>query len=169
MVHSSHWASGNTDLVVTWQQVKKDFEPDGALRDVYIQRTDLKAWQQFLDWVQSDSFPGVVSWHSDNAQIPERVAEIFELRRARSLSLSMLVSGITFNCHFFTVDEIELDFSPEHLDSERFKGFLGFISALGNLLSKEVIVTPENAPQLLFLKFDPAAREIEFIPDHRGF
>ena len=63
---------------------------------------------------------------------------------------------------FFTEDAIELDIDPrEVLNQFNLDGILNFILEVGNLLRKDVILTDENCPERVWLKYNSTIEELE--------
>lgn len=66
-------------------------------------------------------------------------------------------------CHFFTPDEIEFDIDPRAIDSQaQCERLVDFIRALGQAVGKAVLLTPENAPEYPYLRYDPLTDRAEW-------
>ena len=61
------------------------------------------------------------------------------------------------NCHFFIVDEIELDVDPREITAQSdHHALLAFVRHVALGLQKQALLTPENGEDTPFLTFDPA-------------
>lgn len=70
--------------------------------------------------------------------------------------MSVVVSGVAINCHFFITEEIELDIDPREVQGEReHEAVLAFIASLSREIGVSALITPENGVDLPFLSFDP--------------
>ena len=77
--------------------------------------------------------------------------------------LSVNVGGVLLNTHFFSLEEIEFDLDPQEVDSEeRFGSLLSFLAGCGRATGKTAIVTCENLPQKVILRYHPNPDEVEF-------
>jgi hypothetical protein len=83
-------------------------------------------------------------------------ADILAMRPTASVLLSIDVDGIRINFHFFTENEIEGDLDPREIDSdERLGKLLRFLRTVGQGLSREVRLTPENCSDTVLLAYSP--------------
>jgi len=148
-----------------WKQAKQDFEPDGALRDIYVQRTNLGDWEELLVFLKENS-PELKFWIGQQLNpIPASAAAIFERNLIERSLLQVDWSGVHLNCHFFSEVEIEFDFDPREIaTAQTFEQLITFIKQLGQALRREVIVTYENLKEATFLRFDPYTDLVQFIP-----
>lgn len=81
------------------------------------------------------------------------------------LLLEVKADAITFNCHFFTLEEVEFDIDPrEVLGEAGANTVFSFMRRLGEHLNKEVVLTPENAPELPIFRFCPETAQVEYLP-----
>jgi len=72
------------------------------------------------------------------------------------------VDHVRVNCHFFGPGQIEFDIDPREItDPAAFTLLLNFMVDVGAAVEKEVRLTPENAPDHVLLRYNPAARQIE--------
>jgi hypothetical protein len=147
---------------VEWSGVAAAFEPDGALRDVYVHGATLADWQAVLDHVRTHYPPLDFSVGGDPAALPAAVAEIFPLWERAAPLLYFHVGGIGVACHFFTPDEVEFDLRPEEVTEQaRLDALVDFVRGVGDATGKPVAVTIENWPEALILRYDPATGGIE--------
>jgi hypothetical protein len=146
-----------------WQQIAPDFEPDGALRDIYVFGTGLLDWQRVLDalraWEPSPSF----AIGGQPAMMPDKVEDIFAEARQQGALLSVKVSGVLVNCHFFHPDDIEFDLDPRKVTGPaQLEGLEQLMSLLGRTTGKPVVMTMENMPEAVILRYAPDAQRLEW-------
>jgi hypothetical protein len=73
-----------SDLVEAWERLRPAFEPDGALRDLYVLGTDEQEWDVLVaklrngDWKLEFSINGIL------ARVPTHTAELFAFRATAS-------------------------------------------------------------------------------------
>ncbi|MCB0153960.1 MAG: hypothetical protein KDF65_04120, partial [Anaerolineae bacterium] len=116
----------------------------------------------FVDFLSESEYQVTFLVDKIASPLPTRVDFIFD-QLERPL-LSIVVSGVTLNCHFFTIEEIELDLDPREVDDEsKLRELLYFISRLGGVLEKEIKITPENVPDVPLFIFTPERGIVEFI------
>jgi hypothetical protein len=79
--------------------------------------------------------------------------------------LNLDVQGIDLACHFFTDTEIEFDLLPQQVrDEATLSAVLGFMTEIGSLLGKTVILTPENWQKSPIFKYDPSNQQTTYCP-----
>jgi len=147
-----------------WQQVAPGFEPDGALRDIYVFGTDLSDWQRVWEVLRTwDPLPDLTI-AGQTANMPEKVQDIFNVVQERGARLSVNVSGAILNCFFFGDDEIEFDLVPDEVSGPtEFEGLARFMSMLGRATGKSVVMTTENAREAVILRYEPDAQRLEWV------
>lgn len=130
-----------------WRDVKKEFEPEGSLRDIYIEDIDESVWDLFLHNIRGSVYELKFTHGQNLVGLPETFNEIRHLQESDPTTLGIVLeNGICINCHFFVESEIELDLSPREIDSEsKFKSLVSFLSWLNVSLCKPVKLTHENA------------------------
>ena len=140
------WALYETRMK-EWCDVKEEFEPEGSLRDIYIEDIDESVWDQFIDSILDSAYELKFTHGQKIATIPRSFNEIRQLQKSDPTTLGIVIeNGIRINCHFFVESEIELDLSPREIDSEnKFKSLISFLSWVNVSLCKPVKLTHENA------------------------
>ncbi|GAA4501431.1 hypothetical protein [Pseudaeromonas paramecii] len=130
-----------------WCDVKKDFEPEGSLRDIYIEDINESVWNLFLSDLLDSGYKICFTHGQQVVALPESFAEIKKLQETEPTTLGIAIeNGIWINCHFFIESEIELDLSPKDIDTEsKFKNLVGFLHWLHLALRKPVKLTHENS------------------------
>jgi hypothetical protein len=148
-----------------WELVSSDFEPDGALRDIYIENTSLADWEQAIAHIQKCYGPVTFTIDGESAPIPTSPGEIFDIRADRTALLTFAVEGIEVATHFFAASEIEFDLVPNQVNAPlRFEALLEFLRCLAGLLRKPVILTAENAKDAVILRAVPDVHAVEYVP-----
>jgi hypothetical protein len=148
-------------IQVTWDNCKEAFEQDGSLRDIYIYNTTLFDWQNFIDFIRNNECETKFFIGNQLLSMPSAASLIFE--QEESPLLAVVFQGMTLNCHFFIAEEIEMDLDPREVTSrEQFMALITFISSLGQVLGKEVRITPENLPDDPLFIFVPENNEVQY-------
>lgn len=125
---------------------------DGSLRDVYFVGTTLAHWKSFLTFIRHNT--NKYSFDGEALVLPS-VEEIFSNREGSHL-LSVAVSGVAINCHFFVAEEIELDIDPREVHGRKgHEAVLEFVASLSREIEKPALITPENGVDIPFLSFEP--------------
>ena len=124
------------------------FYPDGTLRDIYMFNTDIDDWQRLLEYLISE-FEVKLYIDGNQEQYEQLTAkEIFKSKKDRSIYISIDINNISICCHFFSIEEIELDVSPNGItDIEKANKLLTLLQNISNKLNKDVHITPENTPE----------------------
>lgn len=136
--------SGKTEEVFT-----KVFDVDGSLRDIYvIEPTTIDDWNAVWQFFRSLSNLTLTVDGEKVNQLPSDIDVIFKERQEKSIFLKIEYNGVDFNCHFFSIEEIELDISPATIkDSTEAKSVIDFMEVLAKLLRKNVSISIENDKQ----------------------
>ena len=144
---------------LNWSACSASFVQDGSLRDIYVRGTTINDWERFYRFLIEKKLPLSYLRSDDRtAEFPSSIAKIMEDRRCGH-TLSIDLSGILLNTHFFNDREIELDLDPRDVNSEdRFKSLVNFMGEIGRLLRKEVVLTSENAPEAVILRIEDRRR-----------
>ena len=130
-----------------WSEVKKDFVPEGSLRDIYIEDVNESTWNLLLSELPGSGYEFSFAHGQKVMALPDSFAEIKQLQKTDPTTLRIAVEkGIWVHCHFFIESEIELDLSPRDIDSEvRFNSLVSFLRWLHLGLRKPVKLTHENS------------------------
>jgi hypothetical protein len=149
--------------VVTWEEVAGDFQPEGALRDIYVTEANLAVWQSCLDYLRVH-YSVEFFLDSETAPLPGSVADIFAARLEGSPLMNFRVAGMEIACHFFSDHQVELDFWPQQVhDGASLAALIAFVVELGRLTKRKVLVTPENCQQAPILRYDPTEDDVFFV------
>ena len=150
---------------IEWSTVAEDFEPDGSLRDIYVHDTTRDDWQRVLEHLKAHHSPLRFMIDSVDAPLPANVGDIFAIHKRASPSLGFSIEGVVVVCHFFTADEIEFDIVPQDVRGPaQLAALQSFMAELGRVTSRVVSLTPENAPHMPILEFDPLAEAFRYVP-----
>jgi hypothetical protein len=148
--------------MINWETCRKEFAPDGALRDIYVLGTNIDHWKKLFEILKSFSAPEYCV-DGDVHPIPAGVEEIFDIRAAASPLLRFRKAGVTVVCHFFCVDQIELNVDPREVSSvEAFDGLTGLLKLLGDSLDRRVIMSYESDEQHPFITYEPSTKEFVY-------
>jgi hypothetical protein len=148
--------------MIRWEKCRRDFEPDGALRDIYIQGTTIEHWRTLFDMLRRD-YDLEFQVDSTPHEIPTAVDEAFTIRDMASPMLRFRVGGIVVISHFFMTDEIAFDIDPREVTSQSvLDELLGFLRRVGDTVGRTVILTYESDEQHPFITYEPSRREFKY-------
>lgn len=151
-------------MMISWDACRREFEPDGALRDIYVLDTTIEHWRKLFVALRG-AYTLEYSVDGESRPIPETVDEALGLRATANPSLFFRVAGIGVACHFFCTEQIELDIQPREVNSTgTFDDVLGLLRLIGDTVGKRVIMTHESDEQHPFIIYEPSTKEFE----HRG-
>ena len=150
---------------MNWDEYKKEFEPDGSLRDLLISNTDVSNWQRLIDFLQRDKYHITYKENNRTVLMPRDIRDIFQKRNEMPILMSVEVNGIIINSHFFTAQEIEFDIDPQEINNEeKLDQLFEFMREIGWLLQKEVALTPESYEAETIFRYVPETDKIEYNP-----
>ncbi|CAN5518693.1 hypothetical protein BH18ACI3_BH18ACI3_03320 [soil metagenome] len=148
-----------------WEDYRVEFEFDGSWRDIYVLNTTISHWQLLIDFLRSDIYEYSCTIDGEKAELPSFAKEIFGADFEFKPLLHLTVGSAILNCHFFTDEEIEFDLDPREIQSERqAEQIFVFMRQIGELLDKEVILTPENLQDVPIFKFLSSNEQVQYIP-----
>jgi hypothetical protein len=127
----------------------KVFYVDGSLRDVYVKGPiTLDDWTKTWQFLRSlDNISLNVDGEADS-HLPKKVTDIFQARQEKSIFLKIEYKQVTFHCHFFSEDEIELDVNPATIKViSGAKSVIDFMMTLSKVTNKDVSISIENDKQ----------------------
>jgi hypothetical protein len=128
------------------------WERDGSLRDVYVHGTSEADWLALF--AVAARYPHRYSFDGALAELLNPQS-IFSNREGPHL-LSIIVGGVTVNCHFFQPTEIELDIDPREVTSHTIhEQVLLFLEVLAHETKKSLHITAENSPGSQYLTYEP--------------
>lgn len=143
-----------------WKDIKWLFEPDGALRDIYVQEVSLNDWRKVIDLINTKYKVnyGETGEFKDTNQINiDYVIEYLtdETGELESKSASISLGNIRLNCHFFLEDQIEFDIDPKEVNSiEDFELIEDFMLEISKSIDNQITLTDENNPKFPLIKID---------------
>jgi hypothetical protein len=150
---------------LSWQQVQQEFEFDGSWRDLYAFHTTLDDWQKLLDFLHGSRLNIEFSSDGETRVLSNDAAECFQLARESSCLCTIRFSGVAVKCHFFQVEEIEFDLDPrEIVGQDELDNLFAFMRAIANVLEKDIVLTPENAPSYVIFRAVPRQLAITYDP-----
>lgn len=136
---------------------------DGSLRDIYIFDTVEKDWDAFLELARSQLHTYTLDGLAQ--PLPGRTT-VFQDREHSHL-LSIQAGSVKINCHFFIPEEIELDIDPTEINGEEeHVAVLQFIEQISEATSRDVVVTQENSPDLVLLRYEQTRNSWQTYESH---
>ncbi len=150
--------------MVEWDDVRKDFEPDGALRDIYVNDASGLVWDRALEFLRhADTARYLID--DVDAPLPATAAQALQLWPDQSPLLIVERDGIEYACHFFDPEQIELDFWPEDIrGGEEFQALERFVAGLGRATHRVVLVTYEGSQAAEIFRYVPETNTTEAAP-----
>jgi len=150
-------------VALIWETVRREFYCDGSWRDIYVFDTNMAAWQRMLDAFRAS--PCQVQYFRDHqpAELPKQATDAFPLPDECNRMLSVIFSGVTANCHFFTENDIEFDIDPREIKGqEELDALLEFMHRLANIVGKDAVMTPENMRKIVVFRVRPGNQPVEW-------
>ncbi len=152
-------------MQMKWEDYRVDFEFDGSWRDIYVLNTTISDWQILVDFLRSDIYEYSCTISGKNSELPSSAKDIVNAEFEFKPLLHLTVGSVILNCHFFTDEEIEFDLDPREIQSEReAEQIFAFMRQVGEILDKEVILTPENVSHIPIFKFLPSIGQVQYNP-----
>lgn len=141
-----------------WNDIQWIFEPDGSLRDIYVQDISLREWEKLIDYL-NDSFDLT---YSDKDKIDKKYALDYLQDTSGEIenkSLTIHLGQIKVNCHFFHAEQIEFDIDPKEVNSlGDFENVEKLMISISETLQEQVTLTAENNPEFPLFKVDTKNR-----------
>lgn len=137
-----------------WNDIKWIFEPDGSLRDIYVQDVTLFDWNILIDFLNLNYHIRFGEDESDQID-KEYVLKYFtdETGEMESKALKIDIAGINIHCYFFLPDQIEFDIDPKKIATVRdFEIIENFMFSVSKVLKNQVTLTEENLPEFPLFK-----------------
>jgi hypothetical protein len=143
-----------------WEEIKWIFEPDGTLRDIYVENVNIEDWKILIDYLNAShilkyglSNDNKIVNKADKDYLIKLLTD--ETGEMELKTVSVIIENIIINTHFFTIDEIEFDIEPREINSETdYEKLLSFMNEISKLLNKPLILTGENQIDFPLIKMD---------------
>ena len=139
-----------------WNDIKWIFEPDGSLRDIYVQDVTLSDWEKLIDFLNLNY--NIIFGEDEKNQIDKDYVIKYlkdETGEMESKSLKIDFNGVNFYCYFFLPDQIEFDIDPREIKTVTdFESIEKFMISISKTLKNQVTLTGENSPELPLFKID---------------
>jgi hypothetical protein len=139
-----------------WNDIKWMFEPDGALRDIYIQDVTLSDWEKLIDFLNLNY--ALRFGEDEKKQIDKAYALNYlkdETGEMESKALKIDFQGIHIHCYFFLPNQIEFDIDPKEIKTIKdFEAIEMFMVSISKTLQCQVSLTGENSAEFPWMKID---------------
>ena len=140
----------------SYNEVKNDLSPDGALRDFYIKDIDPSDWDLFLIFVKENIERYTFYWYDKEIPLPMSYKEIKRMQEENPTILTIWIGEQTICCYFFIESEIELDFKPNGIENaQKWNDLVSFFQSLVVTIGKKGIITQENWEEYIIDEIDP--------------
>lgn len=151
---------------IEFERCREEFVFDGSWRDLYIFDTTIDDWNAIAKILTTYKHEYFVD--SDPDKLPTVFSPNFFVDRQYSCVLKTYFQSLQVNCHFFVVDEIELDIDPREIkDQGSFNELMALMRLMGERVDKDVVLTPENAEEIAILRYNARTRLLEYHPSPR--
>ena len=137
-----------------WVNINWIFKPDGSLRDIYIQNTSIEDWGKLIDLLNSEYS---LKYFSENKIDKDQVFKYLEdeTGEVECSTVSIEIENIKINCHFFLIEQIELDIDPREIKTASdFEKVLSFMKSISSTLKKQITLTGENDANFPLVKIN---------------
>jgi hypothetical protein len=131
-----------------WSSVRRDFEPDGALRDINVLETDVADWDRVLRALSETGWPAKAFVGGKQLEVTPGFDVMFDHRQERHVLLAVSADGIQLNCHFFESEKIEFDLDPGEVDAKTFPTLCRFMAMLSSVTGKTCLLSMENVAEV---------------------
>jgi len=139
--------------------VQEDLEFfDGALLGVIVSEATPATWQRALGFLtkESDFSAFFVNGDPIIGRMPGSFEEANKLKNECSVLASFHFGRIVLNCHFFTIDTVELDADPREISSESsYLHLAGICRTFADCLEMPVRLCGEGFPNDPIAIFEP--------------
>lgn len=142
--------------VALWEGLRRQFETDGALIDIYVDESSVSAWQTAIDWIRSTT-EFVYQEDGVTMEMPASVADVFGRVDHASVSFGFAATEeVWVSSYFFSPEWFELTLDPAEIQNEAaLDVIIALMMKLGTLLGEPVLLTLESDPEQAFLAYDP--------------
>jgi len=128
-------------IAIAWQDV---FKPDcGTLLNIRVYGTTEADYSAILKMVTTRYVARYVRDNVEQHEVPDYAAILEDCSRASVLV--RFTAGVRVHLWFWSVEEIDLDFLPEDVDSaEKAQDIFNLMGQISPLLNNRVLLTREN-------------------------
>jgi hypothetical protein len=151
--------------MMNWIDLKnKIYYEDGSLRDLYVSNTNSTDWKKWTVYVNHRY---KIHWFNTKTNGNQSEIDFAIVEEQWNVSAHMnlakiYIDNLQINAHFFVDNEIENNIDPKELNSvDDHDKLLNYMKDISILLEKEVILTPENSPEIVLIRVN--GRNVEFI------
>ena len=139
-----------------FEDAKEFLYQDGSWRDVYALKTTVAEMNAFLDYVRPMLSEDGFHLAGNATPLPKTYLEVLMGSQEATSLLRIPVGPGYLNCHFFDSNELELDFVPaDYSTPEAWDTLSAFLQGLADAMQHEVLVTPENMPEVVYIRYQP--------------
>jgi hypothetical protein len=142
-------------------ELLNDFlKPDGALRDIYVDNTSIKDWENVIDTIKNSDFSINFFVDENESKLPADISSLFT-NRQNSLKLHLKKGNIIINSFLFIDDQIEFDIDPrDFVAEEQHSIIFEFLSLLSVATNKTIKLCDENSADTPYLVLLPNDKKV---------
>ncbi|GER89895.1 hypothetical protein KDW_40570 [Dictyobacter vulcani] len=146
---------------ISLENYKKAFARDGSLRDLYIYKTQRNDWECLLNYIQKRSdFTNILFVDQHPHPLNVDIQDLFHMASDHAVLLRIDANQLQLHCHFFEMQEIELDLDPRDINTDdRLNRLMEFMHDISVLLKKSIFLTPENMENVHYYSYHPETNE----------
>lgn len=154
----------NHQVLENWAAYKAEFVPDGSLRDICVFQTDMEDWHTAAGVITAQGYDLKFLQKLTGRRFPEDLHSLFPSSADEELTLLTIdISGVLLNCHFFTNEQIEFDLDPAEVKSaDQLARLFELMHAIAGALGKDVLMTPENEKLHPIFRCRPLSDQVEY-------
>ncbi|AWI26827.1 hypothetical protein [Flavobacterium pallidum] len=156
-------------MTYNWNDIKWIFEPDGALRDIYVTNINVDDWKNLIDFLNNEFVIrfGITQHNFQLNKIDKNYALQYLTSRTdqmESKTISIILDDILINCHLFSNSEIEFDIDPTEIKSEtELNKIIAFMKSISKQLRKQIFLTGENDQEFPLITIDETSNVAHFL------
>ena len=141
----------------SWQELEENiYFKDGSLRDICVFNTNIEDWQKWANFVNENYnvlFNNYVSPITKKQIDLKEVVSYWVGIQEECLSASVFLDTIEIKTYFFAESFIENDITPMDIRSiNDHHCLMLYMKGLSKALNKEVVLTPENTPEIALVR-----------------
>ena len=130
---------------------------DGALRDIYVDNTSIKDWENVIERLKNSDFSIKYFVDNNESKLPADISSLFT-NSQNALKLELKKENIIINSFILIEDQIEFDIDPrDFVAEEQHSIIFEFLNLLVAATNKTIKLCDENSadtPYLILLPND---------------
>ena len=138
---------------------------DGALRDIQVVDATAADWQRVVDFVRARADKLDYTVDGTPAALPSQTSAVIALWATATPSLLFRWGDIDVATHFLGDNDLQFDFRADNIRGQaQLNQLLTFVSGVGRLVGKTILVYHEGWEMSPFFRYDPMRDGISYSP-----